>query len=368
VANITVTFHLSSQATLLIWEQFGNTEVERSDFKKMLVFFLHGVATKDADYSKPLQTLLREEFNRFGQPLPHFYAGFWGNVLKQTGQMWNWIHRDLQNLKSNNPQADIQDVFRYQEIREDLVSQFFGDALTYFNTERGLDIRDTIADQLYKFLKHHPQETDLHIVSHSLGSVILWDILFSNRFACDDPAHTIRSLIAPCQQSSSRKIRLKSLTTMGSPILFFNLMLGVAPEQIKTFTATYQEAFRWINLIHASDIIAYPLQSSLSVATIPNLLFRDRFILADANGAEKTARFLGQTHAAMAMGASDAHNAYWRSYGTARLIASNLLSDIRAIDATAIDLDQETALTNSAANLFNLSSHIIQQKLKSFIP
>lgn len=56
--------------------QFGNTKAECTVFRlklqKMLVFFLHGVATKDADYSKPLQTLLREEFNRFRQPLPHF--------------------------------------------------------------------------------------------------------------------------------------------------------------------------------------------------------------------------------------------------------------------------------------------------------
>lgn len=334
----------------------------------MLVFFLHGVATKNADYAKPLQKLLRNEFNRRKQPLPHFYAGFWGNVFKQTGQMWNWIHHDLQALKASNPQADTHDVFRYQEMRENFISQFFGDALTYFNPERGFDIRDTIADQLYKFLKYHSQETELHIVSHSLGTVILWDALFSDRFADDDPAYTIRSLIAPSAQSLPRKAHLKSITTMGSPILFFNMMLDVTPKQIRTFLARYNaEPFRWLNILHASDIIAYPLQSSLNIENIPNLFFRDRYIWADANIAEKTARTFGQTHAAMAVGVSDAHGSYWQSRGTARFIASNLVGDTNSIDALKIDPDTDTlAATDYVGNLLNLSSQFMSQKFKDF--
>jgi hypothetical protein len=336
----------------------GNTEKASFVFKKMLVFFLHGVATQNADYSKPLQNLLREEFNNRRQPLPHFYAGFWGNVLKQTGQMWNWIHQDLQAIKATHPQVDIQDIFRYQEMREGFISQFFGDALTYFNSERGLDIRDTIAQQLYQFLKHHPQETDLHIVSHSLGTVILWDILFSERFASDDPAYTIRSLIAPCKQNNAVKICLKSLTTMGSPILFFNMMLGVTHQQIEHFAATYKaEALRWINLIH----VAYPLRSSLHITDTSSFFFRDQFIQTDANGAEKAAKILGQAHAAMAMGISDAHSSYWQNQDTAKLIASNLLSDIGAINSASNNFGQSPL----EAGLFDLSN-MLQQKLKSF--
>lgn len=306
----------------------------------MLVFFLHGVATKDADYSKQLQNLIRKGFDHRKQPWPHFYAGFWGNVFKQTGQMWNRIHSDLKELKRSYPQIDTADVFRYRELREDFVSQFFGDVLTYFNTNQGLDIRDTIADQLYKFIKNHPEERELHIVSHSLGTVIFWDVLFSDRFECDDPAYTIRSLVAPCNQHNPGKVCLKSLTTMGSPISFFNMMLDISPEKVKAFAANYSpDALRWLNIIHASDIIAYPLRSSLNAEGIPNLFFRDKFIWADANPGEKTARLLGQNHAAMAIGVSDAHCSYWRSRGTARLIASNLLGDIGGIDFNRLDVE-----------------------------
>lgn len=325
----------------------------------MLVFFLHGVATQDADYSKPLQNLLREEFNYRKQPLPHFYAGFWGNVLKQTGQMWNCIHQDLQNIKVNHPQVDVEEIFRYREMREGFISQFFGDALTYFNSERGWDIRDTIAEQIYKFLKHSPQETDLHFVSHSLGTVILWDILFSERFASDDPAYTIRALLSHSHNSAG-KVYLRSLTTMGAPILFFNMMLGITPAQIETFTATYKaNILRWINLIHASDLMAYPLQSSLNTAKISNLFFRDQFIQVDANGAEKAARMFGQVQAAMAMGISDAHSSYWQSRSTAKLIANNLLGNIAEIDSASIVLNQSNLLE---AGLLDLSGKL-QQKL-----
>jgi len=38
----------------------------------MLVFFLHGVATKNAGYSRQLEALVKEEFIKRDQPLPLF--------------------------------------------------------------------------------------------------------------------------------------------------------------------------------------------------------------------------------------------------------------------------------------------------------
>lgn len=121
-----------------------------------LVFFIHGVATKDAGYSKKLESLIREEFNKKDKPLPHFYASFWGNVLKQTGQIWNWVHQDLQDFKKIHPTVDVKDIFRYQEFRQDFISEFFGDILTYFNTERGRKIRELISQGLADFIKNFP--------------------------------------------------------------------------------------------------------------------------------------------------------------------------------------------------------------------
>jgi hypothetical protein len=305
----------------------------------MLVFFIHGVATKDAGYSKRLQVLLKEEFDKRDEPLPHFYGSFWGAVVSNKGKLWNWIHQDLKDLKKEYPQADIRDVFRYQEFREDFISDFFGDILTYCNTDRGRDIREIIADQLYRFLRHHPYDKDLHIVTHSLGSVILWDILFSERFNSDDPAYQIRSMLKSFDYSSQcHKACLKSIITMGSPILFFNMMFDICPEKVKAFAKEFEkDPIRWLNVIHASDVIAYPLQSSMNAKLMPNLFFRDKYIWSDGNGAERTARSFGQAHAAMGLGVSDAHCSYWNSRGVARLVAANILGDCDSINSAILD-------------------------------
>ncbi|MGV0028582.1 hypothetical protein [Phormidesmis priestleyi] len=306
----------------------------------MQVFFIHGVATKDADYSKRLQHLLREEFLKQDKPLPHFYGSFWGAAMNEKGKIWNWVHQDLRELKKHYPQTQTKDIFRYQEFREDFISDFFGDVLTYFNTERGKDIREIIAEQLRRFLQGSSQE-DLHIIAHSLGTVVLWDVLFSDRFAADDPAYAIRSLIrASASSENASKLRLESITTMGSPILFFNMMLDIQPEKVKAFASQCQpHELRWINLIHASDIIAYPLQAAINAKLMPHFFFRDKYIWADGNPAEKAARTFGQAHAAMGIGVSDAHSSYWRSCGVARLITANLLNDRSEIDSAKIDTE-----------------------------
>lgn len=41
-----------------------------------LVFFIHGVATKDAGYSRKLESLIKEELIKQNQLLSHFYASF----------------------------------------------------------------------------------------------------------------------------------------------------------------------------------------------------------------------------------------------------------------------------------------------------
>jgi hypothetical protein len=235
----------------------------------------------------------------------------------------------------------VQDIFRYQEFRQDFISEFFGDILTYFNTERGIKIRELIAQGLRDLIQAFPRDKELHLITHSLGSVVLWDVLFSEKYNSDDPANEIRSIIKSLGHPNDEgKIYLKSMTTMGSPVLFFNMMLNVSPEKIRIFVDKYEtEPLRWINILHSSDLIAYPLRASLNANSISNLFFRDKYIWADANVAEKGARIFGQAHTAMALGVADAHGYYWRSRGAARLIAANLLGDYTVIDSATLDTE-----------------------------
>ena len=205
------------------------------------------------------------------------------------------------------------------------------------NPDKGREIRKTIAQQLYNFIKENPNDSELHIVAHSLGTVILWDILFSDRFSAKDPALSIRAMIRELENQTDVKLKhqvnLSSITLMGSPILLINMMLDVRPEKVNQFAHSYasEHPLRWLNLIHASDLIAYPLKASLHLAENSCLKFTDEYLLEDVNLAEKTARSLGQTDLAMVLGSSDAHSNYWNCPQTARLITNNILNQQKAI-------------------------------------
>ena len=303
----------------------------------MLVFFIHGVATRDACYSSNLQQLIKTEFSHREEKNPHFYASFWGSALTDMGKIWNGIDEDLAAVKKKYPKIASEEIFRYRTFREGLFSQFLGDFFTYMNPDKGREIRKTIAQQLYNFIKENPNDSELHIVAHSLGTVILWDILFSDRFSAKDPALSIRAMIRELENQTDVKLKnqvnLKSITLMGSPILLINMMLDVRPEKVEQFAHSYssEQPLRWLNLIHASDLISYPLKASLHLAENSYLKFEDEYLLEDVNLAEKTARSLGQPDLAMVLGSSDAHSNYWNCPETARLITNNILNQQKVI-------------------------------------
>lgn len=358
----------------------------------MLVFFIHGVATQNAKYAQSLENLIREEFQKRGKPAPYFCSGFWGDFLKDVGKMWNWIEQDLQELQQENLQINLNNIFRYQKFRKDFLFEFFGDAFTYLNSERGAKIRGRIADKLDDFIQQHPKETELNIVTHSLGTVILWDILFSERFKSDDPASKIRDMIEGLGNSSeSSKVYLSSITTMGSPILLFNMMLGTNPEEVKSLADTYPEdnPLRWINIIHSSDIIAYPLRASLNINASDNIFFKDKYLQGDANQMEKNLRDFSNsqnkvvqaiglvnplineavTLAPMFAGAGDGHIRYWSCHQTACLIADNLLGSDSTIKYNNKTIDEIITRLSCVSGMTphlmpSLSNHIFDETLE----
>ena len=300
----------------------------------MLVFFIHGVATRDACYSSNLQQLIKTEFSQRGEKNPHFYASFWGSALTDMGKIWNGIDDDLAHAKKKYSKSDSEEFLKYRSFREGFFSQFMGDFFTYMNPDKGRKIRKTIADQLYDFIEENPNNSELHIVAHSLGTVILWDILFSDRFSAKDPALSIRDMIQELQNQTDVKLKhqvnLSSITIMGSPILLLNMMLDVRSEKVNQFAHLYssEQSLRWLNLIHGSDLMAYPLKANLHLAENSYLKFEDEYLLEDANWVEKIARNFGQNDLAMAVSSGDAHNSYWNCPHTARLITNNILNQL----------------------------------------
>lgn len=298
----------------------------------MLVFFIHGVATRDVKYSNSLIDGIKKEFSQADQKLPYFYTSFWGHILNDFNKIWNHIDKDLNDLEKRSPSINAKDAFRYRQFREGLISEFVGDMFTYMNEKQGREVRQLIADQLRKFIEKHSEEEEIHIISHSLGTVILWDVLFSDKFKEDDPAHVIRSLISePKSGPQSKKASLSSITTMGSPILFFNAMLGIDAQDVERKIQGYtSREISWLNIIHASDVIAYPLGASLSIDDDSQLIFRDQFVGKDANLIETAARKIGQQEVALIASTVDAHNSYWKLFEVAQSVSNQIISQIKS--------------------------------------
>ena len=307
----------------------------------MLVFFIHGVATRDVKYSHSLVEGIKKEFNQENKKLPFFYSSFWGHVLNDFNKIWNYIDEDLNSLEKKYS-VSSKDSFRYRQFREGLISEFTGDMFTYMNEKQGFEVRKLIADQLTKFLEQYPDEKEIHIVAHSLGTVILWDILFSDKFKEGDPAFLIREKISGRGvEDSNEQASLASITTMGSPILFFNAMLGINAEDIERKIQSYTpKTIKWVNIVHASDVISYPLSASLNLQKgRTNLIFRDFFIYKDANLLETAARKVNQEEIALFAGIVDAHTSYWSLPEVAQVIFEQMfvkdLVKLRSIDDVA---------------------------------
>lgn len=306
----------------------------------MLIWFMHGASVRHITYADPLRDFLIQQFSFQDLPLPEFYPCFWGDALGSNTQLWDWVQQDLAAFRWEHPQVDVEDIFHYPKRREQLVSGFFSDIFTYLNAQRGREVRKAIASQFLTWLQSVPFEEDLHIVAHSLSSVILWDILFSDQFAPGDPAFYIRDVIKGLSgPGSGRKVKLRSITTLGSPLLFFNHLLDIEPAKLQTFASRYlKEPLRWVNIIHASDVFAYPIRSSfmstndgldISGLEQTGLYLQDHY-LGDRNFLKRNAGDL-----ALALSVVTDHSRYWRSRRVGNLVLANLTGDYTTLSMVA---------------------------------
>ena len=322
----------------------------------MLIYFIHGVATQDTNYAKELIKLINEKCKYQSQELPHYYAGFWGNVLKGTDKLWRDIDQELHNQKQQDNQFAPEQALRYQNFRKEYLSYFVGDVFSYLSFDTGIKIRKIIANQLRDFVNHHPEEKELHIVAHSLGSVILWDILFCDRFAPSDPVHTIRSLIG----KKYGKVSLSAVTTMGSPIPFINLTLDVDEDQIQNFLEEYQDKpLMWDNVIDAGDIIAYPIKPIFNnVQSSSKITVTDHYIESKTNILDS----IELTELASLIFTSvNSHQKYWNSEQVSNIIINNLVNNWKYKKRSYAKGNTNTKDTNQSTKLAKLAVNKLKQ-------
>lgn len=302
----------------------------------MLVFFIHGVNTKDASYADVLIKKVKESIACQNQPITtYFYSGYWGNLFNNKKQHTiSCIEKDLALACYRHQEYNIfsYDIYRYTDHRYEFLNNFLSDFLIYQNPKRGAEIRKILYQQLEQFLLDHAKEKEIHFIAHSLGSIILYDLLFSNNLPEQDYGYYFRNKL--------KEHRIRSITTMGSPLLFLKQMMDLDFSTINDYTNKLTSIksknhhvykLMWVNLIHASDMIAYPLKTAIKNEISSDILFFDQYIWQDGNAQEKGLRTIGSLDLAMIVGASDAHCSYFANNQngsiTARIITYNLLGE-----------------------------------------
>jgi len=247
------------------------------------VLFIHGVNNRDEQGVRrnfgQLFDRIRASVNDPSRNLKPIYL-FWGNVGAEPTQALN------EGLKAS-PQWS---KFWFQDFRTQQIVPFVGDAALYLSRYASAQIvRQFITQAAQQMgmsqegLRAAPYSGDrIHFVTHSWGTVILFDILFAPRWeAAEVDSETrqnverIRTAFFGVGNDENRQLGfpIASIHTMGSPIALFSL-LNIAGSRSFNLTPNLKDLLEslsrltgkplpWYNYAHPGDPIAYPLAGVL---------------------------------------------------------------------------------------------------------
>lgn len=248
------------------------------------ILFIHGVNTREQreepHYADSLFNLLEKNAENNQQ------------VLKKVALYWGNVNEENENKLRNQFEASpLWKQIWFQEFRLQQILQFAGDAALYISRYVGAKVVEQLKKQALVNGLAKPQPDDrLHLVTHSWGTVILFDILFAARW--DDPkvpGHDDVMMIRDAIFGISGKdpnpdqgIKIASIHTMGSPVAIFsltNIVPGkdgtdspsthdITPNLQKLLESLQQERqgvkLPWKNYIHPGDPLAYPLKELMT--------------------------------------------------------------------------------------------------------
>jgi len=323
------------------------------------VVFVHGVNTREEreerTYAKKLiERIDREIANQSPNITRAYIPLYWGDVNKEEE---NKLLKRLQ-------QSPTWEKMWFREFREKQLMQFVGDAALYISRHVGSKVVIAIAEQLRQELPTDPKPGDrMHLVAHSWGTVILFDVLFAARWDNPDlPAYEsvrrIRQGIFGVKPEPLHGIRLSSIHTMGSPIAFFNLINVVSGEdqargereltqeqakKIATHDITPQlealleqlynergqKTLPWRNFIHPGDPVAYPLATIMPDLVDGKRQFLDiqDVVTSNADLSDFLVQPLSRSFLALLHG-GDAHGSYWESRDVVKAITEVVLQEV----------------------------------------
>ncbi len=307
------------------------------------VLFNHGVNDRDTHlqptYADALFHLIQDGCHLAPQRALKKVALYWGDVNKAA-------ERELLMVYQASP---IWDKMWFRSMRETTIMQFVGDGALYLSRYVGAKVVDALKEQTLAGLAgFDPREDRLHLVTHSMGTIILFDMLFSARW---DPAHVpghasvdaIRSLFFGVGSNPESGIRLGSVSTLGSPIGFFSLLdvdhstenvtdgkghvlntHDVTPrleQMLASLRNELGQKLPWYNFVHPGDPVAYPLEQLLPQLVDRNNQYIDTrdILIAPMHLADMLTKLVSQDAMALLHGLQ-AHSEYWESPDVVQMI------------------------------------------------
>ena len=319
------------------------------------VLFIHGVNTrlspKNPSFAQGLMQLLTQFDSAAAPPLVMKELDWFKVMQEAEALLLDWLD-----------ESDHWHRSWFQDFRKRQVIPFTGDAALYISRYIGSEVVTLLREQAEEILRTcDPARDRLHLVAHSWGTVILFDILFAGRWDNTDiPGHAdaqfIRRAIFGLGLESEKRqgIRIASIHTMGSPIALANLInlkrIDIDPgedltqrkiQTVFTHDITYgleqlltelynarQQPLLWRNFAHVGDPIAYPLATIIPKLINPEASDEKYLDIRDVSTRgsgwlEWLASPFYKTFLALINGGS-AHSSYWKNKQVAQTIIQSI--------------------------------------------
>lgn len=316
------------------------------------VLFIHGVKTRSREefetqgnsFLKAIQSSLRDD-SRNVKPI----FCFWGDISVQS-------QAELTGAFKNSAKWDD---FWFRDFRTEQIIEFVGDAALYLSRHIGVQVVRRLKSCAVDALKDADEGDRLHFVTHSWGTVILFDILFARRWEnpqLDEDLDTkdVRKTIGEIRNSLfgltlnpdidastlNFGIRLHSIQTMGSPIALFSLLNiignvdGASTHDLTPRLSDFLEylytkqgkPLPWFNFAHPGDPIAYPLEGVMKMLLKNNQRYVDIQDVITDKGNIFTRPF-NQKVLPLLWGGK-AHGSYWNSALVVKTISEVIRSAV----------------------------------------
>ena len=309
------------------------------------LLFIHGVNTRETRDQPTYADQLIEQIQRLRSPQTRIKPVplYWGDVNIEAEQ----------KLQKRLEESPAWEKLYFKEFRANQFLQFTGDAALYLSRAVGKQIVEYLIQQAESGLQGFTLGTDhIHLITHSLGAIILFDVLFSSRWD-EKNAGGYKGVEKLRERIFHDSTPIRSIHTMGFPLGLFSLTTVSDPQlpnthditsrlrqYLQDLCGTLKTPFPWRNYLHSMDIIATPIEQLLpemlgaaaeGCLDVKDIVTQETGIFSRLFSRISQALSLieleGEVEQVqLAVSGGEAHSNYWSS----RVVASTIVQTIEA--------------------------------------